>query len=178
MKKTILFACIMLLNIQLFSQKAAVLDNDDIIIWSAARLLTWNDFKKVKNKKEDVQKKAISSIGLRFIAVYNQYKTCSFEVVPYFDKKHSRITAKRSELLLKHEQYHFNIAELLARKFREHQDTLDQEKLEKNEYELVINWYKRVYKSYQDNYDSATKHGADVKNQKNWKRKLMLPCKV
>ena len=172
MKKTILVVFILLLNCPMFSQKTSILEDEDIFIWSETRLLTWNDFKKIKSKKGDDKKKAISSIGLRFIPVYNLNKTCSFEVIPYFNKKYSRTTAKRSELLLKHEQYHFNIAELLARKFREHQHTLDKEKIKKYEYELIINWYKTVYKSYQDNYDRATKHGASIRNQKNWEKKI------
>lgn len=172
MKKTFLVVFIILLNISVFSQKTSIIEDENIIIWTETRLLTWKDFKKIKNQKSADDKKAISSIGLSFIPIYNQNKTCSFEVVPYFDKKKSRTTAKRSESLLKHEQYHFNIAELLARKFREHQDTLDKENLGKNEYDLIINWYKRVYQSYQDNYDSATKHGAIIRNQKKWEKKI------
>jgi len=172
MKKTMLVLGVLLGYASTFSQNTSIFVDENIIIWSEKRLLTWNDFKKVKKKQRDAPKKAISTIGLNFVPVYSLNKTCAFEVVSFFDKKTSRTATKRSESLLNHEQYHFNIAELLARKFRAHQTTLDKEQRNKKDYDRMIDWYKKVYHAYQENYDRATRHGADLKHQKNWEKKI------
>ncbi len=169
-ENAILAVCLMLFSSQIKAQKK--LGVEDVIIWSKSRLLTWNDFEKIGYGDGENNNKAISVIELSFIPVYYTDKTFSFEVVSYFVRKHSKTTTICNELLLNHEQYHFNIAELLARKFREHQHGLGKKNLSRYEYDLLINWFKKVYQSYQDNYDRETKHGASSTDQKNWEKKI------
>jgi len=144
---------------------------DSLIFWSESELLTWNDFK--KNKKREINKNAISEIGLRFIPVFNNDVIHRLEVLPFFDKKVSR-TNIINDYVLKHEQFHFNIAELYARKIRKYFKVMHDKKQRIKDYQLVIDRFKIEYYSYQNNYDRITKHGASLKEQKNWEKKINL----
>src|SRR5689334_15537067 len=85
----------------------------DTIIWSGDRLLTVEDFQGRKSKN-----KAGTSSGL-FIHSEDKEGTLMFYVEAIFYKSKSFFMKDESPYALRHEQLHFDITELYARKLRQ-----------------------------------------------------------
>ena len=116
-----------------------------------------------------------------FSNVYISYHFCKkhelcFIVRAYFAKDSSFITADATNdtygntQLLKHEQGHFDIAEISARKIRRYllNSTFDDTAKVNNyiNYQISI---QLIYMDYtNDVYDNETLHGIDTVNQKKW----------
>ena len=77
--------------------------------------------------------------------------------------------------VMRHEQIHFDITELVARKLRKKLQSLKLNKFSFNEevkkyYELYIDELILI----QENYDYATKGGVKAEIQRNWERQILL----
>ena len=100
-------------------------------------------------------------------------------VQSYFEKNSSWIrTTANQAYTLKHEQGHFDIAEIFARKIRK---KLQAKKLSKTKGEAQIKkiWSK-LYSEYfamQKKYDKATSHSIKEKNQQKWILKIAKELK-
>lgn len=98
------------------------MENDSIIIWSKDRKITWDDFLS-KNRPELLKyQDAIASINLS-IKIYPKEISCdliqSILVVTQMSKNESWVGIETiDDEVLNHEQTHFNIAEVYARKIR------------------------------------------------------------
>lgn len=116
----------------------------NIIYWSKEVKLTWDDFRgDVKNLPSKAV--AISYIKIDYAPVFTGYA----DVRVSFDRKQS---AKNSRLidddLLSHEQYHFNIGELFARKFRK---TIQERAKEGDTNSVeIFNQMQKDFKDYQE----------------------------
>lgn len=139
---------------------------NDVIYWSKDIKLTWDDFKgDIKDLPQ--RSAAISDIKID----YASFSSKSLDVRVKFNCKKS---IKNSRLiddeLLRHEQYHFNIGELFARKFRKK----IQEKIEGGDTGSVdiFNQMQKDFKSYQESYDEETQHSTNVEKQKEWEDKI------
>lgn len=89
--------------------------SQDTLYWKAAYKLKWSDFK----AKVDTTKKhgAISNTGIYFKASYTNGQL-TYKVYGYFNRKRSWVRI-HSQAGLQHEQGHFDIAEIYARKLKE-----------------------------------------------------------
>lgn len=97
-----------------------------VIIWNKTRILKWNDFKKKPNVKSKAS--ASSAIGFQSMPTIEQIKTGTkfkFKIkdmelqaifIPNLSWVMKNIGKKNKELLLKHEQGHFDLAEEITRK--------------------------------------------------------------
>jgi hypothetical protein len=143
--------------------------NEDKIIWTETRLLTWNDFKASPDMKSN--KSAISSTGI-MVDFGHEEQNIILIVVAQFIKSASW-TKDCTENLLNHEQGHFNISEIYARKLR---TKLKKKKLRRSNYGKVIqeayNTIENEMVSLQNEYDSSTKHGTLLNEQKRWELKI------
>jgi len=83
---------------------------------------------------------------------------------------------EKSDDLLRHEQGHFDIAEVYARKFRkklkEEGKEICKSKDPKTEIDNRFNDIEEEWGATADKYDSETKHGADRDKQKEWDEKI------
>lgn len=91
-------------------------DLDAVIIWTKNYKLSWNDFLG-KNFRFKDNTAANSSLKLHFIPSYNNKGVYSYTIIPVFNRLTSW-TISRSPELLNHEQTHFDILEIFARKIR------------------------------------------------------------
>lgn len=100
-------------------------ENDSIIIWNKNRKITWDDFlseKVVKaHKYNDINKENASAVIVVSIKIYPKEFDCRYishlEIVAQMNKNISCAKLKTAAVL-NHEQTHFDIAELYARKIR------------------------------------------------------------
>ncbi len=145
----------------------------DIIYWSAKQQLTWQDFKGIPA----YQYKDISAITSSGIV---HYKGCdegkiNFKVRAYFEKQHSWV---KEEALtahhLEHEQIHFDITELYARKLRKALSERTFECGDEANFETFVAAYLDNWEAEQRAYDILTHHSIHKDKQKEWYYKIAL----
>lgn len=170
MKKSILFSLALFFASFVFAQNEEP-SEDDRIFWDEWFKLEWSDFKGDPHTNEGVA--AQSSIGLPYNYVSDGEGILNVTVNVCFIKSESwSRSEKRNNVLLQHEQLHFDIAELHRRMIIKE---LLEAKFDKNNYkevlEEIINriWVKK-YRVMQDKYDSETNFSRIIREQINWNR--------
>jgi hypothetical protein len=129
------------------------------IPWSKDYQLQWKDFE--APAKNDDHYDAFISCRID----YNQSGN-KVNVFCYFKKNESwHIEGKQSEDLLKHEQYHFHIAEVYARRFRKQIAETGVRDISKK-FQAQIDESREAQK----NYDEETNHSKNTKAQEKWER--------
>ena len=169
MKKTI---ALILLYI-LIHNSTCFLNAQSIIPWSETTKLKWSDFKALPNT--DIIGYAQTSYKIEIqpsdVAVDENNNIQNYEslrVVANFYSNHSWVF-KKDDYLLKHEQLHFDIAGLYARKIM-----LEFDKLKKNkiaDFDSYMGIYKNLWtecRSVQKKYDKETNHGLLAEINNNW----------
>ncbi|MBW7869401.1 MAG: hypothetical protein H3C31_13885 [Brumimicrobium sp.] len=150
-----------------------VIDDDSLIVWSTDRKLEWSDFLGIPDTVKFKRFKAISANG--YFDIKNKIKGDSIEVFIYcyFDRYKSWSIWEDKELL-NHEQRHFDLAEVIVRKFRKRVSNYPL----KNENSFWY-WYRNVAlneylneKSYYQLYDKETNHGTIIEIQQKWDKKI------
>ncbi len=149
--------------------------------WTENYKLTWEDFKGKPNQETDAV--AITASGLTFSYSINKtpQKVHSFKtlVKAHFYPEHSWCKKEMvDDHILKHEQLHFDITELHARKFRKRittlKPTLDlNEKL--NDLHQEIN---KELAAFQDTYDTQTDNSINKEAQLNWQKEVAKQLKA
>lgn len=168
--KQLLLTLLLLFSISFFSQKSAISPKirklkNDTIVWRADSLLHKEDF---KSRPKPGGRLGFAAVGI-FLYPGENGGELMFYVEALFVKSKSYIT-KYSEYVLKHEQIHFNMCELYARKLRK--------KISETNFKKVKNFSDEIQKLYakisdehnkeQDKYDNDTEHGLNSAKQKIW----------
>ncbi len=156
-------------NIKAVSQNLPEKENDTIIVWTKERKLNWSDFQLFSN--DEASKAAESMIGIDLLSIPINDYDYKYVVFSYFYKKSSSVKTTDS-LVLKHEQLHFDIAELFARKMRKKLEQLNMNDFDADVYNNVIDAIYDDYFLYQDNYDKETKHSINKEQQIVWQKKV------
>lgn len=140
------------------------------ILWKPDVKLQWSDFKNPVNPNKN---EAIASTycGWKVEAEKSQTNPKSpvkISIFVYFDSLKSWKNAeKTSENTLKHEQKHFDICELFARKFRKEIKEKIKNSGDFDRFFKTINEkYSKEYREFQIMYDSETDHGRELDRQK------------
>lgn len=140
------------------------------IEWSKERVLTWDDFKGAPDEETTMKAHTHSNLSVTWGCDENVFK---FGVVAKFDTEDSWKKATASENLLAHEQLHFDIAELFARKMRQHFDlvsdgcSLTDEEVGDQVREIMDAW-----SDYENKYDVESRHSLDRTVQAQWELKV------
>lgn len=171
MSKSFTFLFLFLSNIIIYSQNDIFESNDSIIIWNKNRALKWNDFK-VAKKDSLLHRQgsyyAITATEL-FVVSKKKKRKKEFFVYSIFWKYDSHVIMKTEELL-RHEQIHFDIVELFARKLRKEYKNNEESLVEK--YELIYTYITEELDNYQSLYDFETNHSKNIVKQKEWEEKI------
>ncbi|MCL6266479.1 DUF922 domain-containing protein [Flagellimonas myxillae] len=169
MDKINLILCFLLFGFLGFGQEI-----EEGILWDANKRLTWADFKgKVPPAAEPAATTA-SGISYRYSAnlIHHEVKL-DFEVNAYFYPNESWYKPEVcDDLILSHEQLHFDIAELFARKMR---DKLRRTSFSENVKQEIRDIYQDILQElqdYQDEYDWETGFSRNAKKQLEWNRKV------
>ena len=149
----------------------------DTIYWSKDRKLTWNDFQGQPDYNY-AEVAALTSSGIV------HFKGCEngkiiYKVQSYFEKKHSWFKPEaKTDHHLKHEQIHFNITELYARKLRNALKTKDFRCGEEEQFDRFVRDYLNKWQSAQINYDLYTGYSMRKKKQKEWEYRVAMELSV
>ena len=149
------------------------------IEWQSSRKLVWDDFKRAVPA-------ASSAVGFFYDATLHcPSPKLEFSVKAYFDPNKSWVRPEmKSDELLRHEQLHFDLAELYARKFRGEmsefkvpcgratptQDAINVET--KSRIDRLFDERLKALLHEQNRYDSQTANGLDVARQKQWEESV------
>jgi len=145
--------------------------NDETISWNDSRKLKWEDFKGNPNSQSDAV--ALTASGITF---GYSVKTSGKRVIDYsttvkahfYPKKSWYLSEKADNHILAHEQLHFDITELYARKFRQQLERLvvnQNIKIQMNQIHVAIN---EALDKTQKTYDEQTNHSIIVEAQSYW----------
>lgn len=157
---------------------------DDLILWENNNSLQINDFKAIqKDTVKTGGKKflgAISSISIEVLTTQKNKLTAPKMVVKnYFHKDQSWMMVKNA-YVLQHEQIHFNISELYARKIRKSADSLARKNVTNLQTyrNIVEHWEKKKQKANDqfdaENEDSFLVLDKEILFRKNPKQKEWL----
>ncbi|MFC7775202.1 DUF922 domain-containing protein [Flavobacterium sp. GCM10027622] len=168
--KIIIIFCLFTFLISSFDSKNSFQD-DEIILWSSDRKLTWSDFKGVVDTS-NVFIGAMTYAEIKIEGSYLKDSIRMYKVGCYFLKNKSWHIVNDSSSL-SHEQLHFDISELFARKIRKSFDSLYVKRIvDVMKYEKVFNMHLNNWDKYQDLYDSETHY--NEKKQLFWQKKIAV----
>lgn len=165
-----------LLILSVFFTSFVYCQDNSTITWETSKKLTWNDF---EGKTDSINfGKAKTSYRIRItpenVTVDENDNIQGYEnmtVQAEFDKKHSWSLAKFDTVVLAHEQLHFDIAELFARKIRKqfYKNIIAKEKT----YERFWADYKKLWNEcskFQRKFDNETNHGRNKEQNRFWEK--------
>ena len=144
---------------------------EESILWDESHRLDWSDFRGSPNLNNDAVAITASGLTLDFSARTTSIRLVDFTatveahfypVQSWYKKGHV------NTIVLEHEQLHFDITELHARKLRKQIDeTSFSINIKKEIFKLHTNINKEL-KEFQNKYDSESDYSRSVENQKEW----------
>lgn len=152
---------LLLIPSTLFSQRK----EEELLAWSDSRKLTWADYKGNPDAESDAAASTTSYLAID----YNIRSTSfSYKIESRFSKTRSWGLHK-TDYILRHEQGHFDIAEVFARKLHK---KMSEYKFNRRTYQKDL---KKIYdevtqekEEIQNSYDEETNHSINKKKQTEW----------
>ena len=143
--------------------------SQDSIPWTSGYKLKWQDFRGVPDRGSDRVAITVSNIG--YSLTYNS-TSFTVKVKCVFEKRKSWTTTLDS-LVLIHEQGHFDISEIFARKlrkaFKEYKFNAKTVQVDLKEIFTKINSERRLYNQL---YDIETNSSQNQTMQQQWNKKI------
>jgi len=145
----------------------------DDVLWNAEKPLQWADFSGTPDYGNDFVK-ALTASSIRYsYGCENGY--INYHIESVFKKSQSWVKEEaRTTYHLNHEQLHFDITELYARKLR---DALDKEQFPCHRmyaFEQTIRQYLRDWRNEQTTYDKETFFSVKREQQADWEFEIRL----
>jgi hypothetical protein len=155
-----------------FNSETVLIASDSIKIWSEQVRLKKSDFLSAIKPNPNTnfvgtEENAIGAYGIR---AYVQQDACKITIyiIPYINKYQSWMYPYDSiRGILKHEQIHFNITELVARKLRYEISSFQRNGINDiSEYSVLINSFiKDSLLNFQAKFDKETLNGTKIQKQ-------------
>jgi hypothetical protein len=156
----------------LFVISSDALSQKDTLIWRVDYKLSWTDFegRPQRNKSHG----AIASTGIKAPCYISKENVMQIEVYSIFYKSTSWVKPnEKTDEALSHEQGHFDIAEIAARRIR--QQLVNQKfkkKTAMKKYKKIIYSVSSEMTKMQELYDRETDFHRNKEQQKNWDEKI------
>ena len=147
----------------------AQVQNEELLKWDADRTLTWDDYKAAPDTSSDFAASTTTYLNADYVFTSDGF---TFKIHSWFSKTNSWGLVKTA-YILKHEQGHFDIAELFARKLYKELRKYKYNKQTAGEDVSAI--YNRITKEkaqLQSDYDAETNHSLNKEKQKEWLKKI------
>ena len=162
MKGTVIFLAALLVSGDLFSQ--------DTIVWSAGTKLGWEDFVGKADAASPFVAVSVSGIQYKLRFGGNGMSDSVFVV---FYRTESWVKTRTAGELV-HEQGHFDITEVYARKMRKRlQDFVPRQGSLELQLGMLYDEVERERDAEENRYDRETKHGGDAGRQAVWNKKIL-----
>ena len=153
--------------------------NVDLIFWEEGKKLTWQDFTEGTPTREAVAQAALSihyTVCKR--SIWNGKVALRVDCI--FQKSYTLVSSSGMRpLVLRHEQPHFDIAEVFARKLRKaffdsklHVGNVDEEA------KGLLDKVMLEYTNHQQMFDTKIWYGAEEETQLKWERRIAEELKL
>ena len=146
-------------------------NGQDTISWSKVRKLKWEDFCSTVPKNHPHQASTHSGIYNSF---YTKGDSIKFTIRADFYSMKSWVKKdQKTKSLLRHEQLHFDITELFARKFRKALTEMYWTKSNlSNNFNKLYKTTREACTKYQELYDAETDHSKKKEKQRVWEERI------
>lgn len=161
-----LLFCLLVLPSFLLAQRNS---DEELLDWSPNRKLTWADYKARPNPDSDAAASTTTTLSI-------EYKISSTNFGYKIQSKFSKTSSwglHKTAYILSHEQGHFDIAEVFARKLNK---KMGEYKFNKKTFEKDLN---KIYKEVtdekekvQNEYDKETRHSINKEKQAEWLERI------
>ena len=155
------FLILLLFPSVLFSQSS----NEEVLEWDPSRKLSWADYKARPNPDSDAAASTTTYLGINYNITSRSF---SYKIYSRFSKTRSWGLHKTA-YILSHEQGHFDIAEIFARKLHK---KMSEYKFDKRTYQKSLS---KIYDDVveektemQNDYDRETRHSINKEKQAQW----------
>lgn len=139
-------------------------EDDDFIHWTSKKL-AWSDYKGEPDKSSGAAAITSTVIGMEYNVRNNDL---TFTIECKFSKKQSWGRVK-NDYILSHEQGHFDIAEIFARKlYKELSEYKFKKRSFQNDIQKIYNKIMDEKEIYQNKYDNQTDFSRNKKQQAEW----------
>ncbi|WP_298236858.1 DUF922 domain-containing protein [uncultured Algibacter sp.] len=158
-----------------------LVQNEPVLTWDEDTKLTWADFK--ASPKSNSGAVAITASGITFgfsIKSTDKNEVLSFttNVNAYFYPEQSWYKPERAtNHVLGHEQLHFSITELYARKFRQRIGKLKVTNTIREELKALQKTINKELAQTQERYDNETDYSRNEENQAKWEQYINAELK-
>jgi len=169
-KRNVSMVILLGLFLVLFSSNS---DSTKIIYWDKNHRLDWKDFEGNPEYKYE----SISALTSSGIVHYTGCKDGQliYKIKAYFEKDKSWVKEEaRTNHHLAHEQIHFDITELSARKLRQALSKRTFKCGEEPEFENFIKAFLEQWQLEQKAFDMMTRHSLDKNQQRQWFYKVAM----
>jgi len=143
--------------------------DDGYIKWHESRRLTWDDFKAEPLQIGNTAAMTTTHLGFSYNVVNGK---ATYKIDCRFEKKRSWGLVK-NDWILKHEQGHFDIAEIFARKLNK---SVSEYQFNKTSFRKDLDGiYKSVVdekENFQQQYDDETDYSRNKTKQEEWLKKI------
>jgi len=146
-------------------------DKEEVIVWQKNRKLTWNDY-------QGKQQKRFAAASTVYSMYRHVYKNADGSIIAsikaYFYPKDSWKSNYIDDALLAHEQKHFDIVELYARKLRKQlmQIKVRDEEDARQKLDSLHKIIDAEMDAYQDKYDEKTNYSMAHDKQVAWIKEI------
>lgn len=135
------------------------------ICWEEGKLISWKNF--IGNPKYNTSIAAFTTVSLRTEIISNNsvlVENCMIEKKSWVEKN------SKTDYLLKHEQYHFHLAEIIARRMRKDISTIKTPSI--SAVKKIFDERMQESEALQQLYDEETNHSIDSIKQLEWQEKI------
>ena len=145
--------------------------NDEAISWKDGMKLTWNHFKGAPKTNVNVAAVTASGISFQFSINETDSRVVNFSTqvfAHFYPNKSWYIKEKGDARILAHEQLHFDITELHARKFRKEIEQLKVSNKIREQLHSLNQKINQELAATQNRYDSETDSSLNFEKQAEW----------
>jgi|SRR5258706_6508094 len=143
--------------------------DEELIEWDSSRLLTWTDYKGHPDPRSDAAASTTTYLGIEYRMDEKGFSysiQCRFSLTKSWGKS-------RTDFILKHEQGHFDIAEIFARKLNRRMSEYQFNKATyKTDLKSIYDGITKEKEAFQDLYDTETDHSRKKEQQLEWLKKI------
>lgn len=140
-------------------------ENEATLPWAVNRPLTWADFKCAPLRNTEAVALTSTSLGISYRVKNSQFV---YDINCSFSKHHSWGLLKTAYILA-HEQAHFDITEIFARKLHQQlQDYRFNESTFKHDISAIYQKVVKEKEAFQELYDGQTDHSRKKAVQQEW----------
>jgi hypothetical protein len=146
-----------------------IAQDNEFIQWSAIKRLTWNDYLASPSTSDDIAAITSTALGMDYHVRNN---SITYNITCRFSKTKSWGRYKTA-YILQHEQGHFDITEIFARKLVK---AVRDYKFDPRKYQVdLAKLYKKIMEEkeeFQQNYDEETDFSRNKAKQAEWLKKI------